>query len=178
MSDEQSNPDVTPAITGEVLTTPHYTGVPRGCSNFSQDIVDEIDRRMSAGEPLDCICRTPGMPARRTVDDWRKRMPEVDKQLQRAREEGEDAIAADCLAIADDGRNDWMERLGPDGQGVGWQLNGEHSQRSKLRVWTRLQLLAKWNPRKWGEKVAHQALDENGEPTRQTIIVIKDGVRV
>ena len=47
-----------------------------------------------------------------------------------------------------------MERLGPDGQSLGWQLNGEHVQRSKLRVWARLELLKKWNPKKYGDKPA------------------------
>lgn len=32
-------------------------------------------------------------------------------------------------------------------------MNTEHVQRSKLRIETRLKLLAKWNPKKWGEKV-------------------------
>ena len=36
------------------------------------------------------------------------------------------AIADELLEIADDGRNDWMQRTGNDG---GWDLNGEHIQR-------------------------------------------------
>jgi hypothetical protein len=32
-------------------------------------------------------------------------------------------------------------------------LNSEHIQRSKLRIETRLKLLAKWNPKKYGERV-------------------------
>jgi hypothetical protein len=56
------------------------------------------------------------------------------------------------LDIADNATNDWMEKQGKDGTEL-YQLNGEHIQRSKLRIETRLKLLAKWNPRKWGEKV-------------------------
>jgi hypothetical protein len=33
------------------------------------------------------------------------------------------------------------------------QLDREHVQRSKLRIETRLKLLAKWNPKKWGDKL-------------------------
>ena len=47
-----------------------------------------------------------------------------------------------------------MERLGEDGQGIGFQLNGEHVQRSKLRIETRLKLLAKWDPRRYGDRLA------------------------
>ena len=28
-------------------------------------------------------------------------------------------------------------------------------QRNKLRIWTRLELLKTWNPKKWGDKVQH-----------------------
>jgi hypothetical protein len=67
--------------------------------------------------------------------------------IARAREIGYDAIAEDCLRIADDASNDWMEtEHGP-------RLNAEHVQRSKLRIETRLKLLAKWNPKKYGERV-------------------------
>jgi hypothetical protein len=67
--------------------------------------------------------------------------------IARAREIGYDAMAEDCLRIADDAANDWMEtEHGP-------RLNAEHVQRSKLRIETRLKLLAKWNPKKYGERV-------------------------
>jgi hypothetical protein len=33
------------------------------------------------------------------------------------------------------------------------QLDREHVQRSKLRIETRLKLLAKWNPKKWGDRL-------------------------
>jgi hypothetical protein len=35
----------------------------------------------------------------------------------------------------------------------GPRLNAEHVQRSKLRIETRLKLLAKWSPKKYGERV-------------------------
>jgi len=64
-----------------------------------------------------------------------------------AREIGEEVIAQECLEIADDGSNDWVEtKHGP-------QVNMECVNRSKLRVETRLKLLAKWNPKKYGDKL-------------------------
>ena len=91
------------------------------------------------------------MPAARTVHDWRQAHSDFAAQFARAREEGYDAIAESCIDIADDARNDWMERR--DDKGEGYALNGDHVQRSKLRVWTRLQLLAKWSPKKYGDRV-------------------------
>jgi hypothetical protein len=67
--------------------------------------------------------------------------------IARAREIGYDALAEECLKIADDGTNDYVEgERGP-------QLNSEHIQRSKLRIETRLKLLAKWSPKRYGERV-------------------------
>lgn len=40
---------------------------------------------------------------------------------------------AECAEIADDGRNDWMEKEGRDGSKF-YQLNGEHVRRSEIRL--------------------------------------------
>jgi hypothetical protein len=55
-------------------------------------------------------------------------------------------LKAETLSeIAHDGRNDWMEQNDPDNPG--YKLNGEHVQRSKLRVDTEKWLLSKLAPR-------------------------------
>jgi hypothetical protein len=164
--------DTAAPITGTIIAPGKRGPDGRFASRFNQETLNEILRRLAEGEPMANICRDPGMPNRDTVDDWRKKWKDVDEQIATARDQGEDAIAADCLAIADDGRNDWME--GEEGVYV---PNQENIQRSKLRVWTRLQLLAKWNPRKYGDRVAHQALDENGQPAKAALVMFVDGVR-
>lgn len=93
------------------------------------------------------------MPGLRTVYDWTAANTELSARIARAREDGEEIIAAGCLEIADDSRNDWVEKFGKEGEFAGWQFNAEHVQRSKLRIETRLKLLAKWNPKKYGDKV-------------------------
>ena len=75
---------------------------------------------------------------------------------------GFDAIAEECLDIADNASNDWMTREGKDGE-TSWQVNGEHIQRSKVRIETRLKLLAKWCRQRYGEGIA-DAVDEDIEP--------------
>lgn len=125
---------------------------PRGRpSKFTPEIADEICARLAEGEPLRQICRDPHMPNWSTVYDWMDSDKAFSQRIARARERGEEAIAAECLDIADHAKNDWMEANGQDSEG--YRLNGEHIQRSKLRIETRLKLLAKWNPKKWGEKV-------------------------
>lgn len=100
------------------------------------------------------------MPAWRTIYDWMKKDDSLgdasvglSASIAYARDVGYDNLAEECLAIADDANNDYMERIGPNGQTAGWMLNGDHVQRSKLRIETRLKLLAKFHPKKYGDKV-------------------------
>lgn len=118
-----------------------------------QDKADEIIEWISAGKTLREWCRIEGNPHFNTVYDWLEKDEQFAGRFARAREIGEEVIAQECFEIADDASNDWMERLDDEGMGVGWKLNGDHVQRSKLRIETRLKLLAKFNPKKWGEKV-------------------------
>ncbi len=120
-------------------------------SLYTPALIEEIFQRIANGEPLRQICRDEHMPHWNTVYDWLERDKSLSGRFARARERGEEAIAAECLDIADSAKNDWMEAHGQDD--AGYKLNGEHIQRSKLRIETRLKLLAKWNPKKWGEKV-------------------------
>lgn len=120
-------------------------------SRYTDEIAAEILSRIAKGETLRSICREDHMPSWNTVYAWRESVPGFSERLARARDDGEEAIAQECMEIADSAKNDWMETHGQDD--VGYKLNGEHVQRSKLRIETRLKLLAIWNPKKWGAKV-------------------------
>ncbi len=121
---------------------------------FDRDsIVPTICVRLAAGEPMTVICRDIGVSVR-VVNDWRKVDAEISAQFDEARDLGFDAIAADCLAIADDGRRDYAK--GEDGREV---VDHDHISRSKLRIDTRIKLLAKWDPRRYGD-----ALKLSGDP--------------
>src|SRR5580692_5216704 len=69
----------------------------------------------------------------------------------RARDLQAQGIADELLEIADDGRNDWTQRTGNDERG-GWELNGEHIQRSRVRIDTGKWLLCKMLPKVYGDK--------------------------
>ena len=105
-----------------------------------------IIERVSTGETLTSVCRDLGVGTR-TVYDWMEADTELSAQFARARASGYDAIADECMEIADDGSGDYI--ITDDGPA----LNKEHIQRAKLRVETRLKLLAKWDPKRYGDKL-------------------------
>ena len=119
---------------------------------YNQAIADYVCEQLALGRSLLSITRDPleGMPAESTLRDWEKTYAEFGANSTRAREYGCHRMAAECLEIADDGRNDWMERE------AGPQLNSEHVQRSKLRIETRMRLLGKWLPKVYGDKIEHE----------------------
>ena len=139
-------------------------------SKRTKEVEKEILERLSQGEPLAEICRSdPKFPHPTTWNDWCAADEALGIAHGRARDAGYDAIAAETLAIADDARNDWMERHGKDGETQS-AFNAEHVQRSKLRIETRLKLLAKWDPRRYGDKLAVGG-DPDAPPIRAAVTV-------
>lgn len=116
---------------------------------YSEAIVLEICDRLSAGEPLEEICRTPGMPSARAVNDWQAgRVESVPKEvisaIARARETGYDTIASNTRSIA-----------------RGLEGSSGDVQRDKLIIWTDMQLLSKWSPKKYGDSTTIKGDAEN-----------------
>lgn len=121
-------------------------------TDYSLELAVKICARLSCGESLRSVCRDAEMPAASSVFLWLSKHKEFAEQYARAKEESADALVEDIQDIADDGTNDWMEVHGKDGS-VGWQLNGEHIQRSRLRVDVRKWAASKLKPKKYGEKL-------------------------
>lgn len=117
-----------------------------------------ICERLSSGESLRSICRTEGFPTEGAVRLWEREDGDFSTQTARAREIGCHAMADECLEIADDARNDWMESNGSGD--AGYRANGENVQRSRLRVDTRMKLLGKWLPKVYGDKVTQEHTGE------------------
>lgn len=136
-------------------------------SDFTQELLTEICDRLSTGEPLTVICRDDHMPSDRTVRNWMKR-DDVSSAIAHAREVGFDALAAQCLEIADETSND--DKWGGESGDVR-MANSEWISRSKLRVETRLKLLAKWDPKRYGDKVALTGGDDGDKPL--TVVIRK-----
>lgn len=154
----------------------------------SDKLLKEITERLSQGEPLAQICRDEGMPAARTVREWQQTDEAVSAAIARAREEGFDAIAAECLRIADTpmpGKIEKRELLGvlkhkdedgkeqavalPEAELVVTEERTEDMLgHRKLQIETRLKLLAKWDPKRYGERLAvdHGVQDNLAERLR------------
>lgn len=113
-------------------------------TTYTPATAELIAARLADGETLSSICRTPGMPSRQTVHQWRMRIPAFDDLYMRARAIGMEAMSDDMLVIADDDSGD----LNPDGT-----PNSANVQRSRLQVDTRKFLLAKLAPKVYGDRV-------------------------
>ena len=120
-----------------------------GHSTFTQKIADKICEQMASGISLREVCRGEGMPPEATVRNWVvSDVLGFATQYARAREEQAHAMAEEILVIADDARNDWMER-----NSGGVELNAEHVQRSRLRMDARRWLASKILPKQYADRV-------------------------
>jgi hypothetical protein len=100
---------------------------------FDPAKAQQITQRLSAGEPMVLICKDHKI-GYRTVFRWMDENPSFAADIARARDIGADAIADEAFMIADTG-------------------NMDDTNRARLRVETRLKLLAKWNPKRYGDKL-------------------------
>lgn len=121
-------------------------------TKYSQKLCDKICAEIVQGFSLRTICKSEEMPCVATVFSWFRTIPEFLEQYEKAKEAQADTLAEDILDIADDGTNDWMERQGKDGENIGWQINGEHVQRSRLRVDSRKWIASKLKAKKYGDR--------------------------
>lgn len=93
------------------------------------------------------------LPGYLTFMTWLQDDEALANQYASAKAAQAEYMAEEMLEIADDGRNDYMQKFGKDGTAEGWAVNGENSNRSRLRVETRKWLLGKLKPKKYGEKL-------------------------
>ncbi len=130
-------------------------------TEFSQDVFDRICERISDGESLRTICADEDMPNKATVFRWLANDQALSDQYARARQAQADAIFDEILDIADSAVNDWMEVNGQDDEG--YRVNGEHIQRSRLRIDARKWMAGKLRPKVYGDKLELNGAGENGE---------------
>ena len=69
-------------------------------SSYNKELAAQILGRLADGEPLTAICKTEGMPPRRTVCAWRHAHPEFEANYTRARENAGDVWAERALQAA------------------------------------------------------------------------------
>ena len=125
-------------------TEPKKVGRP--VEEVPQDKVNEIIEWISHGQTLREYCRIEGNPSFKTVYNWIEKDKEFATRFAQARDVGGDVIAEEALAIIDTFP---IEAVSDSGS----RLDAGHVAWLKNRAEMRLKLLAKWNPKKYGDKV-------------------------
>ena len=115
-------------------------------SKRTPEVEERIIEGLTDGVPLRVLCRQDDIPSWRTVYDWMNADPSFASRVAYARDLGFEAIAEDILDIADD-----------------TPAISEHVQRSKMRIDTRLKLLACWSPKRYGNKQDVSIGNKEGE---------------
>lgn len=122
-------------------------------STYTKQIADVICIRLSEGESLRDIVKSPGMPDRATVYRWLLEQPAFCDLYTRAREEQADTLADEIIAIADESP-ETSEVRDKDGNVLDIKIDSGYvnyqRQRIEARKWTAMKL----KPRKYGDKLA------------------------
>jgi len=162
-----SKAKVAPAAQKPAQAPKKPTGRP---SKYDPEIARIICEQLSEGIPLRQICReNDGFPAWRTVYDWMKRDDALGSagvglsaSIARARDIGYDALAEECLQIADTPQFGQKQVMSDEGATTTIEDMLGHR---KLQIETRLKLLAKFHPTKYGDRVAIEGV-KDGEAIR------------
>lgn len=104
---------------------------------------------LSEGTPLRQIARENGF-SKSSFYTWLEEDKDFAGRIARARDLGFDEIAADCLTIIDEDPERVITTSGEDR--VESRIDSASVQRAKNRAEMRLKLLAKWDPKRYGEK--------------------------
>ena len=131
-------------------------------TKYTEELVAEICDRVANGTPLREICREEGKPTWSTFYDWLCKDQELSARFARSRDLGTDAIAEDAIAILDT----IPERID------GGRMDSAYVQWQRNRVEYRLKLLAKWNPKRYGDKTILSGDKENPVVTESTVGVL------
>lgn len=129
-------------------------------TKLTPKLKDEICSRIAHGESLVRILKSnENFPDYTNVMQWLRKDELFRQNYTKAKEDQADYLAEEIIDIADDGSNDWMERHDKDNPG--WSFNGEHYQRSRLRVDTRKWVASKMKPKRYGDSMKLEGDSDN-----------------
>lgn len=131
-------------------------------TKYTPEMVKKICERVATHDcGLSTLCEMyDDMPAKTNINLWRRNYPEFRVLYAQAKMEQMEFLTEDILEIADNGKNDWMEYNDKNSECAGWRINGEHIQRSRVRIDTRKWLAAKLVPRMYGEFLKEETKDD------------------
>lgn len=138
-------------------------------TKYTPEIAKQMCEMLADGVPLREICRQEGFPNWRTVYDWMAKDDSLGSagtglsaHIARAREVGQDAMAE--RAYLDMYQE--PERILTEGGG---KIDPGYVQLVKARAEITLKLLAKWNPKRYGDRVQLAGDADNPLRTETTI---------
>ena len=169
-----TKPAKTPA---SPVVEPKKLGRPKGSGithEPTQEKKDELVERIAEGEPLLWIRRSgwkddgpnagQPMPSTTLIRTWGEQDPSFAERIAHAREDGQTNILEGTFFIADDAEHDF--RMGNKGQ----IIKTDAVDRAKLRIWQRLQLADRLNPRTHAP--GKRIMDGEGNPVMPSEIQI------
>lgn len=135
-------------LNGDDIKLPVQMGRP---SKYTPELAAAICAGIVEGKSLRSVCRMEDMPTASTVFLWLSKYTDFSEQYARATEARSEAFAEDIIDISDDTTNDTV-MVKVNGKEIEMP-NKEHMLRSKLRVDTRMWLMQKAKPKKYGNKL-------------------------
>ena len=138
------------------MATGKKMGRPPGDSPYpnKEKIKEQIVGWLSEGKTLRDFCRQEQMPSFGAIYRWLQEDKDFEARFAHARVIGHDSIAEECASLADTEPLAVFDEAGNkryDPGSIAWR---------KMQIETRLKLLAKWNPKKYGDKTILAGDDE------------------
>ena len=121
------------------------------------EVIAKVIEGLSAGTPLTVICAADDMPGIRTIYDWMDADEAFSADIARARDMGWDAIAVDAMRIMDAPPERVVTMTGDEKTES--RIDSASVQWAFRRAELRLKLLAKWDPKRYGEMLKHAGAD-------------------
>ena len=139
------------------MATGKKIGRPPGDTLYpnKEALKEQIVVWISEGKTLMDFCRKEGSPSYPTIYRWLDEDEDFAIHFARARDTGHDVIAEQALHIADNmhmGRKVVTHSGGDEDSDAMTVTEEDMLGHRKLQIETRLKLLAKWNPKKYGDK--------------------------
>ncbi len=139
--------------------------------SYTPALGESICVMLAEGNSLRAICRMFGL-AESTVRGWALDNAEFAAQTVRARELGCDALAEQCIEIADtpvEGE-ETTETTGGPNPGTS-RKRGDMLGHRRLQIDTRLKLIGKWHQHRYGDKVQAEITGKDGGPVEMANVL-------
>ncbi|EJT9118714.1 DNA-binding protein [Escherichia coli] len=134
-------------------------GRPHG---YTEEKALEICELVADGQSINKISKMPGMPTRSTILKWFRDVPEFSIMYARAKEIGFEVLADEIIDLSDAAEN----------------IKAEELRRHQLMIDTRKWLLAKLQPRKYGERVTQEIVGNKEEAPVQVEVTKEEIARI